>query len=165
MAISASVYADPQIVEPSEISSAESKDFVTAQATAISQPKPNKYPRIGQFYRERVAGRHDLLLRELTITDNKAATIEQNLFGYRVATSNGFLDCRSETEARFLRVFVDLGVREIGVPQDDNFLLTILPELESLKQRIDNLLEPYMLTLNPRLRAELRRSAYAKVAQ
>lgn len=127
--------------------------------------RKKKYPRIGEFYCAKIAGRDDLTMRELTISDDDSARIEQNLFGYRVVTSKGFLECRSETEARFLRIFVELGAREVGVPEDDAFLENILPEIESLKQRIDRILEPYMLTLNRRLRAELRRGVYAEVAQ
>jgi hypothetical protein len=135
------------------------------KARTQSPPRKKKYPRIGEFYRVKVAGRDDLTMRELVISDDDTARIEQNLFGYRVVTSKGFLECRSEAEARFLRIFVDLGAREVGVPEDDAFLEKILPEIESLKQRIDRILEPYMLTLNRRLRTELRRSVYDEVAQ
>lgn len=140
-----------------------------AQASNETQtedaPQSKKNLRIGEFYRLKVASRDDLLMRELTISDGNPVQIEQNLFGYSVVTSKGFLECRSETEARFLRVFIELGVREIGVPEDDAFLEKILPELESLKQRIDRILEPYMVTLNRRLRTELRRSVYTRIAQ
>ncbi len=55
-----------------------------------------------------------------------------------------FIECRSEEEARYLKVFLETGVDNIKAPANNDDLNSILPELEALKQGIDRVIETYL---------------------
>jgi len=116
---------------------------------------------LGQFYRERVLGRKDLRQRALPASSGDVR-VEQELFGWRLHVNGTNVLCRSQEEARFLRVFVDAGLSEVEVPDDDAYLRTILPELEQLKSKIDTIVNSYLDTiLDTRTRERLRHEVYA----
>ena len=118
---------------------------------------------LGQFYREKVLGRKDLRQRALPAATGDVR-VEQELFGWRLHVNGTNVPCRSQEEARFLRVFVDSGLSEVEVPDDDAYLRTILPELEQLKSKIDTIVNSYLDTiLDIRTRERLRHEVYAEL--
>lgn len=57
-----------------------------------------------------------------------------------------------------MRIFLELGVREIFVPKDDEYLTEILPRMEYLRRRADEVYDNRMATVfNRKLREEVRR--------
>jgi hypothetical protein len=118
---------------------------------------------LGQFYREKVLGRKDLTQRSLPANIGEVSVV-QELFGWRLQVNGKAVPCRSEEEARFLRVFVDAGLTEVEVPDDDAYLRTILPELEQLKSKIDTIVNSYLDTIrDTRTRERLRHEVYAEL--
>jgi len=96
--------------------------------------------------------------------------IVRDLFGVKIyytklgRKSRAFLECRSEEEARFIKVFNDAGMTEIYVPKDNEYLKNILPELEKLKEKTDEIINSYLETiLNRNLKARLRHEVFMEI--
>ena len=121
---------------------------------------------IGDFYRDRILTRDDLQQRELTLPVDKEPQIIKYLFGWQLVAGDDSIDCRSEVEARYLRIFVELGLHEVAVPDSDEFLDRVLPELEYLKERADQILNEHLETVfDPRVKAKVRRDVYAEISK
>ena len=121
---------------------------------------------IGDFYRDRILTRDDLQQRELTLPVDKEPQIVKYLFGWQLIAGDDSIDCRSEVEARYLRIFVELGLHEVAVPDSDEYLQQVLPDLEYLKRRADEILDEHLETVfDPRVKAKVRRDVYAGIAK
>ena len=118
---------------------------------------------LGEFYKEKVLSRDDLIEVELqrNIGDIR---IEKDLFGWKLYSGKEFVNCRSEEEARFLKVFFEIGVMDICVPRDNEYLKSILPELEILKKETDEIIEMNIDgILSTKLRERLRSAIYMEL--
>ncbi len=124
---------------------------------------------IGDFLRARILPlpEESLDMRETPYLFLDNMRIVKEIWGWKIFyTKSGrkkeeFLECRSEEEARYLKALIDSGLREIPVPKDDEYLKSILPELERVKARIDEILHQYMDTIRDRsAREQLRREVY-----
>jgi hypothetical protein len=121
---------------------------------------------IGDLYRERILTREDLIQRELPLSSYEEARVNEHLFGWELRANDDAIDCRSEIEARYLRIFLDLGWHEVAVPSDEEFLKQILPDLEYLKRRADEILDEHLETVfDARIKARVRRQVYAEIAE
>jgi hypothetical protein len=123
-------------------------------------------PTLGDFYKEKILSQKNLVHRELPSNSGKIE-IKQDLFGCKLLFGKkDFLECRSEEEARYLKVWMESGVREISVPQDEEYLKAIVPELEALKQKIDQVIHDYTFgILNRKIRERIRREVYQEITQ
>lgn len=128
--------------------------------------------RIGVFYREEVLSlpKKSRTKREAPYLSPHNMKIEKDLFGWKIwytklgRKSQQYIECRSEEEARYLKVLLDVGMREIFVPKDNEYLKSILPELERLKKRTDEILNSYLETiLNRQIRAQLKHEVYMEI--
>ena len=55
------------------------------------------------------------------------------------------IQCESEEEARFLKVWLDAGIsEEVKVPTDAKYLRRILPELETLQAKISKIISEHL---------------------
>jgi hypothetical protein len=121
---------------------------------------------IGDLYRDRILTRDDLQQRELTLPTDKPLQIIKYLFGWQLVAGDDSIDCRSEVEARYLRIFVELGLHEVAVPDSDEYLQQVLPDLEHLKKRADEILDEHLETVfDPRVKAKVKRDVYAEIAK
>jgi len=123
--------------------------------------------RIGEFYKVKVLSlpKESLVKRELPDNSGKIK-IEKDLFGWRLYSGKNFIECRCEEEARYLKVFLDAGLTEVCVPKDDEYLKNILPELERLKIRTDEIINLYISgILNRRLRERIRNEVYMEITK
>src|SRR5689334_16321909 len=121
---------------------------------------------IGDFYRDKILTRNDLTPRELTLSTDKPLKIIKCLFGWELIGGDEVMDCRSEVEARYLRVFAELGFHEVAVPASDEYLEKALPELEYLKTRADEILSEHLETIfDPRIKQKVRRDVYFEISR
>jgi len=121
---------------------------------------------IGDFYREKILSRSDLVPRELPGYCSNEPEIIEDLFGWQLRANREVFECRSEAEARYLRVFLELGMREAYVPTDEKYLKQILPDLEYLKRRADEILDEHLATVfDQRVKMKVRRDVYAELAR
>lgn len=122
---------------------------------------------IGDYYAEKVLPQKKLVEHELLGYSCWGETeITHNLLGWQVhAGKKHKFDCRSELEARYLKIFLELGWRRVAVPDDETQLAEILPRLEYLKRRADEIIEGGLATVFDRkLKAEVRRKVYRKIS-
>lgn len=125
---------------------------------------------IGDYYAEKVLSLEKKRLRKHELLGYccwNETKLAPNLFGWQIIVEDKHrFDCNTETEARYLRVFLELGWREVFVPKDEKHLAEILPRLEYLKHRADELLDTKLATVfNRKLRAEVRRKVYRMISQ
>ncbi|MBA2123978.1 hypothetical protein B9J78_03455 [bacterium Unc6] len=122
---------------------------------------------IGEFYKVKVLTlpKKSLVKRELP-NNSGEIKIDRDLFGWKLYSGKDFIECRSEEEARYLKVFLDAGLREIRIPKDDEYLKNILPELEKLKARTDKIINSYLETvLDRKIRARVRHEVYMEITK
>lgn len=123
-------------------------------------------PTLGDFYREKILSQKDLIDRKLPANSGKIE-IKQDLFGCKLFFGKKeFVECRSEEEARYLKVWMESGVQEISIPKDEEYLKTIVPELEALKRKIDQVIHDYTFgILNRKIRERIRHEVYQEITQ
>ena len=123
--------------------------------------------RIGEFYREKVLSLPKKSLIKKILPDNSGdVKIEKDLFGWRLYSGKNFIQCRSEEEARYLKVFLDAGLREVYVPKDNEYLKSILPELERLKAKTDEIINFYIDgILDHKIRERVKREVYIEITK
>jgi hypothetical protein len=123
--------------------------------------------RIGEFYREKVLSLPKKSLIKKILPDNFGdVKIEKDLFGWRLYSGKNFIQCRSEEEARYLKVFLDAGLREVYVPKDNEYLKSILPELEKLKAKTDEIINFYIDgILDHKIREKVKREVYIEITK
>ncbi|MDI6784813.1 MAG: hypothetical protein QME64_12065 [bacterium] len=124
--------------------------------------------RLGQFYREKVLSlpKKERVKRDEFELDGDQFRIEKQFFNWVLYSGKNPIDCRSEEEARYLQVFLDAGMQEIYVPKDDEYLKSILPELERLKTRTDEIINRYTSgILDRRIRSQIRYEVFLEITQ
>ncbi len=135
---------------------------------ATEKPK-KKTETFGEFYAAKVLsqGRENLVKRELVgYSCFGELRMEQDLFGWKVHTKRRVFECDSEIEARYLMIFLELGWREIYVPQSAEYFALIMPRLDYLKARLDRILTEGMKRIFGRkLRWEARTLTYQKLSR
>lgn len=109
---------------------------------------------IGDYYKEKVLSLPRKDRRRFELPLNSGVTrIESEFFGWKLyylilgRKSESYIECRSEEEARFLKVFMELEVPEIFVPKNDQLLADILPKIEELKRKTDEVLGGFLSAL------------------
>ena len=98
---------------------------------------------LGKFYREKILSHKPLCTKVLPKASDEIA-VQQGLFGWRLSSGKKYIECASELEARYLKVWLEGGLENVEVAQDEDYLRTLVPELESLKATIDTVIEPHL---------------------
>ncbi len=118
---------------------------------------------LGEFYREKILSHKGTILKSLE-NHSGEIRIQKDLFGWKLYSGKNFIECKSEEEARYLKVFLEAGLTEVRVPKDDEYLNNILPELEKLKIKIDKIINSYLETIMSRkVRNELLAKVWADI--
>jgi hypothetical protein len=102
--------------------------------------------RLGDFYRLKILSQ--ARLKQVELPRKKAwdseAMIEPSLFGFRLHTDKDFIELESEEEARFCKIFLEAGLKEVMIPDDADYLRDVLTELEELKVKHDHIINERM---------------------
>ena len=118
---------------------------------------------LGKFYQEKILTHKPLRTKSLPRVSGEVK-LEHELFGWRLSSGREHVDCTSETEARYLKVWLEAGQESIKIPKDADYLEEIIPELENLKQKTDEIFEDYLGSiLDPRLRQRLLHQLWQEV--
>jgi len=122
---------------------------------------------LGQFYREDILSLPPEKLARVDLETNGDETrIVKDLFGWKLYAGSDFIECQSEVEARYLKVFLDSGVTEVCVPKDESYLKTILPKLEARKMKIDEIMNSYLETvLDRKIRERIRYEVFMEITK
>ncbi|MBN2030652.1 hypothetical protein JW824_10455 [bacterium] len=118
---------------------------------------------LGEFYREKVLSQKELISVEWPYNTDKIE-IKKDLFGWKLHAKRKFIECRSEEEARFLYIYFVAGMTEVSVPKDEQYLKSILPELETLKKKMDDIVNDSIDgILSRRLREKIKQEVYMEI--
>jgi len=98
---------------------------------------------LGKFYKEKILSQKQLLTKGLPKV-SKEITIKKDLFGWILLSGKNHIECSSEEEARYLKIFIEAGLDKAKIPKDENYLNKILYELEDLKAKIDEDIDYYL---------------------
>lgn len=92
--------------------------------------------------------------------------IENSLLGWRLRIGKRAIDCSSEAQARYLRVFAEMVWDHVPVPRDNNYLPTIVDEWEKLFEETQVVLEENTLSiLQRRVRERVTDSVWEKLKE
>jgi len=120
---------------------------------------------LGEFYKEKVLAYKDLIPIQLPngAGENR---VEKDLFGWKLHSGKDCIECRSEEEARYLKILLDAGMTEVLVPKDDDYLKDILPELERSKMKIDEIVNSYLdSVLDRRIRERVKYEVFTELTK
>ena len=118
---------------------------------------------LGKFYQEKILSHKPLSTRSLPLVSGEVK-IEPELFGWRLSSGRQHIDCASEYEARYLKVWLEAGLDSVRMPKDEDYLTEITLQLEKIKEKIDETFETYLnsivtIKLQQRLRHQLWQEA------
>lgn len=118
---------------------------------------------LGEFYKEKILSRKGLATKELPTCPGKII-IERDLFGWKLFVGKKYVECRSEEEARYLKVFGEAGLKTVKIPRKDEYLKELLPGLETLKKRIDEIVDRYTMgILSRKFRQKARGAIWGEI--
>lgn len=120
---------------------------------------------LGEFYKEKVLSCRDLIPIQLPngAGENR---VEKDLFGWKLYSGKDSIECRSEEEARYLKILLDSGMTQVLAPKDANYLKSILPELEHLKKKIDAIVNSYLdSVLDRRVRERVKYEVFTELTK
>ena len=120
---------------------------------------------LGRFFEEQVLSHAPVEMRSLPRAGG-GISIQQTLMGWRLYAGKESIDCVSELEARYLKVWLEAGLAEVGVPQDEAYLQVTVADLESLKNNIDEIIAPYLSSIiNPRTKDRILRQFWLEITK
>jgi len=116
-----------------------------------------------KFYKEKILSQKKLYTKKLPQL-SEMPQIEKNLFGWRLASGKHEIECHSEPEARYLKVWFEAGVKSIKIPKDEKYLESVTDELEELKTNLDKIIENYLSSiLNIKVRNQILHQLWQKI--
>ncbi len=77
----------------------------------------------------------------------KVIQVKNELFGWRISSGKSYIDCQSEAEAEYLKIWLEAGLEDVKVPKDKSYISKILPELKALKEKIDELISDHISSI------------------
>ena len=120
---------------------------------------------LGKFYAEKVLSQPSLETKTLPPADGDIS-IKQTLMGWRLYSGKESIDCASELEARYLKVWLEAGLDSVKTPANEDYLKVIVPELESLKQKIDEIIAPYLNSIvNVKTKDRISRQLWMEITR
>lgn len=100
---------------------------------------------LGKFYKEKILSQKHYFKK--LPPKGKNIRIDQTLMEWLLISDKKHLVCTSEEQARYLRVWLEAGLEEAAVPNDDNYLKLILSELEELFGSIKKTIDGYVYSI------------------
>jgi hypothetical protein len=101
---------------------------------------------LGHFYREKILSQKNLKTVKL-FHPTREIHIKNELWGWRLSSGKEHIDCQSEAEAEYLKIWLESGLKEIKVPKDEDYLLKILPEIKSIKTKTDRTISDHISSI------------------
>ncbi|NVM56468.1 MAG: hypothetical protein HWN66_22410 [Candidatus Helarchaeota archaeon] len=120
---------------------------------------------LGKFYQEKILNQKTLYSKTLPEPADEMK-VERDLYGWRLYSGRRSIECKSESEARYLKVWLEAGVRKVKIPKDKNYLKNIVSELEASKKKIDAIINSYLSSiLDIKLRNRILRQLWQHLTE
>lgn len=97
---------------------------------------------LGKFFEEKILSHKPLVSKNLPKLSGEMK-VESDFEGYRLYYGKKYILCDSQSEARYLKVWIEAGLERIAVPKDKVYLDRIVPSLEKLMRKIKQTIESY----------------------
>lgn len=104
---------------------------------------------LGNFYREKILNQKNIKTVKL-FHPTKEIEIKKDFLkgsGWLLSSGKDFIECQSEVEAEYLKIWLESGLEEVKVPKDESYLSKILPEFKALKEEIDQIISDHISTI------------------
>ncbi len=104
---------------------------------------------LGHFYREKILSQKNLKTVNL-LHPKKEIQIRKDFLGgsgWLLVSGKDHIECQTETEAEYLKLWLETGLEEIKVPKDEAYISKILPELKALKEKIDRIISDHISSI------------------
>jgi len=126
-----------------------------------------------KFYQEKILTCESLYVKklpkpsvEIGFEAELGLKFEKDIHKYRLFSGKKYIFCKSEPEARYLKVWVEAGLESVKVPKDENCLAKIVPQLEKLMEKIKKIIESYTDSiLQPKLRQKILHQLWQKITE
>ncbi len=116
-----------------------------------------------KWYQEKILSRDDLITKKLPERDGKPE-IEKSLFGWQLKSGKKAIQCRSEAEAVYFKVWLEAGAKSVKIPKDEKYLEKITPELEAGKKELDEIIESYLGSiLDQKLKSQILHQIWQRI--
>lgn len=116
-----------------------------------------------KFYKEKILSQKRLYTKKLPQL-SEMPQIEKTLFGWRLVSGKCGIECHSESEARYLKVWLEARVKSIKVPKDEKYLESVTDELEELKTNLDKIISSYLSSiLNIKVKNQILHQLWQKI--
>jgi transcription termination factor NusB len=112
---------------------------------------------LGNFYREKILSQKNLktvklfhptpLTSPLAKGGKRGVEIKNELFGWLLSSGKDLIECQSEAEAEYLKIWLESGLDEVKIPEDESYISKILPELKALKEKIDQIISDHISSI------------------
>ncbi|MFZ6017426.1 MAG: HsdM family class I SAM-dependent methyltransferase [Nitrospirota bacterium] len=92
---------------------------------------------LGHSYTEKILSQKNLKIVKL-FHPTKEVEIKKDFFkggGWLLSSGKDLIECESESEAEYLKIWLESGLEEVKVPKDESYISKILPELKALKEK------------------------------
>jgi len=120
---------------------------------------------LGKFYQEKILSQKVLYSKTLPEPTDEIK-VERDLYAWRLYSGRRSIECKSESEAQYLKVWLSAGLTEIKVPGDEKYLKRIVPELVAEKKKIDKIINSYLDSiLDIKLRARILRQLWQEITK
>lgn len=121
--------------------------------------------RLGSFYKTHVLSKKPLKKVKLPKLE-ELAKLDKTLLDYRLSSGRESIDCATEEEGRYLKVFLEAGWEEVFEPINTEYLKKILPELGKIVSKINEAINYYTDSiLDPRLKEQITHLVWQKTSE
>lgn len=119
---------------------------------------------IGKFYREKILSQKELETVSLPRVKGEIR-IEKDLYGVKLYYSpKKHMSLEDEESARYLKIFLEIGLNEVKVPKDKEYLKKVLPELKKIKQKAETIINSTTsFILNPKTKEKVKNKIWMEV--
>lgn len=120
---------------------------------------------LGKFYQEKILNQKALYSKTL-LEPTDEIKAERDLYGWKLYSGRRSIECKSESEAQYLKVWLSAGLTEIKVPGDEKYLKKIVAELLAEKKKIDKIINSYLSSiLDIKLRNRILHNLWQRLAE
>lgn len=100
---------------------------------------------LAKFYKEKILSQQ-IYHRDLP-KPSDAIKIENTLLGWELVSRKEKIECLNETQARYLKVWLEAGLGKVAVPVEIKYLDTVIDELESIMSHTKKVINEYLSSI------------------
>jgi type I restriction-modification system DNA methylase subunit len=118
---------------------------------------------LGKFYQEKILSQKNLVTRTIPQPATEISAVKR-IFGWSLKIGKRHIECDSEEEAKYLKILAQTGLGKIKIPKDQKYLKKILPELETMKKKMDKVINEYLASvLDRKLKEKLHHYIWQEI--